>query len=74
MAEVKLYKKNVSYKDKEGAEKTAVNFYIRCGTVTVPIEVKYFANKETGVDNRYRERKTVLGAFAEELPEKSDSK
>lgn len=74
MAEVKLYKKNVSYKDKEGAEKTAVNLYIRCGDVTVPIEVKYFPNKETGVDKGYGGRKAVVSAFAEELPEKPESK
>lgn len=68
MAEVKLFKKVVTYQ-KDGEDRTATNFYVRCGNATVPVEVKYFENKETGRDDRYRERKAVLSAFAEELPE-----
>lgn len=69
MAEVKLFKKNVPYVDKkDGKEKTATNFYLRCGSVSVPIEVKFFPN-DSGQDPRYRERKTVMTAFAEELPD-----
>ncbi len=71
MAEVKLFKKNATYKDKEGKEKTAVNFYVQCGNVFVPIEVKYFEDKETGKDLRYRERRVCMSAFAEEFPEKA---
>ncbi len=67
MAKVDLLKKSVTYQ-KDGEERKATNFYVRCGDVTVPVEVKYFENKETGRDDRYRERKAVLSAFAEELP------
>lgn len=70
MAELKLFKKNVKYKDKDNNEKTAVNFYLKCGDALVPIEVRFFANKETGRDNQYMGRKSVLSAFAEELPER----
>ena len=74
MAEVKLYKKNVPYVDKkDGKEKTATNFYLRCGSVSVPVEVKFFPN-DSGQDPRYRERKTVMIAFAEELPETGNKK
>jgi len=65
-----ILKKNVKYKDKDGAEKNATNFYIRCGNVLIPIEVKYFPDKETGIDKAYNGRKSVLLAFAEELPDK----
>lgn len=73
MAEVKLFKKNATYKDKEGNEKTAVNFYVQCGNVFVPVDVKYFADKTTGMDPRYRERKVCMSAFAEEFPEKASA-
>ena len=74
MAEVELYKKNVPYVDKkDGKEKTATNFYLRCGSVSVPIEVKFFPN-DSGQDPRYRERKTVMIAFAEEQPETENKK
>lgn len=73
--EVKLYKKAVSYKDKKGEEKTATNYFVQCGDVLVPVEVKFFADKETGEDKNYRTRKSLMSAFAETLPErKKDSK
>ncbi|MBR5388387.1 MAG: hypothetical protein IK147_02850 [Clostridia bacterium] len=56
---VDLFKKQVKYKDKEGAEKTATNFYLRCGDMLVPIEIKYFPG-ENNVDRAYGGRKTVL--------------
>lgn len=71
MAQVSLLKKNGSYM-KDGEEKKVTNFFVRCGDVLVPIEVKYFESKETGKDDRYRERRVLLSAFAEELPELSD--
>lgn len=74
MAEVKLFKKNVTYIDKDGQEKTATNFYVFCGSVSVPVEVKFFPDKNTGQDPRYRERKIVMTAFAEELPENKAGK
>lgn len=73
MAEVKLFKKNVTFNGKDGKEKTAVNFYVQCGNVFVPVDVKYFADKETGQDPRYRERKVCMSAFAEEFPEKASA-
>ena len=36
----------------------------------VPVEVKFFEDKETGRDDHYRERKVLLTAFAEMLPER----
>lgn len=71
MAELKLFKKNVKYTDKDKNEKTATNFYLKCGDALVPIEVKFFASKEDGKDKQYIGRKTVLSAFAEELPDKA---
>ncbi len=68
MAEVCLLKKNGSYL-KDGEEKKVTNFFLRCGDALVPIEVKYFEDKETHKDSRYRERRVLLSAFAEELPE-----
>ena len=67
MAMVNLMKKQVSY-EKDGEQKTATNFFAKCGDILVPIEVKYFENKDTGRDDRYRERRVLLSAFAEELP------
>ncbi|MGN1051891.1 MAG: hypothetical protein ACI4SH_00715 [Candidatus Scatosoma sp.] len=72
MSEVKLLKRKVPYVDKEGKDRIATNFFLSCGDVMIPIEVKYFENKETGRDDRYLERKTVLSAFAETLPEKEE--
>ena len=70
---VDLFKKQVKYKDKEGVEKTATNFYLRCGDVLVPIEIKYFPD-ENNVDKAYGARKTVLSAFANVLPDKEEKK
>ena len=74
MAQVNLLKKNGSYINKDGEEKKVTNFFIRCGDALVPIEVKFFENKETGRDDRYRERRVLLSAFAEELPDKDNGK
>ena len=70
MAQVKLLKKISNYTDKDGNERTATNFFVECGDVLVPVEVKYFEDKETGRDDRSRERKVLMSAFAEELPER----
>ena len=71
--QVELYKKIVPYVDNKGEERTATNFFAKCGDVLVPIEVKYFEDKETGEDKNYRTRKTLLAAFAEELPERNNA-
>lgn len=69
--QVNLFKRRVPYVDqKDGKEKIATNFFVSCGDILVPVEVKYFENKETGRDDRYFERKTLLSAFADTLPER----
>ena len=73
MAEVKLYKKLATYTNKDGEEKQATNFFIACGDELVPIDIKYFEDKETGIDKNYRVRKTLLSAFAELLPERENN-
>lgn len=70
MAEVKLWKKQAQYTNKDGEERTATNFFVDCGGIFVPVEVKYFEDKETGRDDHYRERKTLLTAFADTLPDR----
>ena len=75
MAQVNLLKKRGSYVDnKTGEEKAFTNFFVRCGDVLVPVEVKYFEDKETGKDKRYRERCVLLSAFAEDLPDRDGTK
>lgn len=69
--QVNLFKRRVPYVDqKDGKEKIATNFFVSCGDILVPVEVKYFENKETGRDDRYFERKTLLSAFADTLPDR----
>ena len=68
--QVKLFKKNVNYVNKDGETKVATNYFVQCGDVLVPVEVKYFENKETGEDKNYRTRRSLMSAFAEELPER----
>ena len=72
--QVELFKKIVPYKDKDGKDRTATNFYAKCGTDLIPIEVVFFPDKETGNDPNYRGRKMVLSAFSEDLPEREDKK
>lgn len=74
MTQVELFKKKSKYNDKDGQEKTATNFYVKCGDVLVPVEVKYFPDKDTNHDTGYASRKAVLSAFAEELPELKTNK
>jgi hypothetical protein len=71
MKEAKLWKRLSKYVTPTGEERTGVNFYVECGDVFVPIEVKFFENKETGRDDQYHVRKQLLSAFADVLPEKS---
>lgn len=71
MAEVKLFKR-ISHYEKDGETKTATNFFVQCGDTNIPIEIKYFEDKETGRDNQYLGRKMVLSSYAEEVPERKD--
>ena len=68
--QVNLYKKVVEYTNQDGEVKTATNYFVQCGDVLVPVEVKYFEDKKTGEDKNYRARKTLMSAFAETLPER----
>lgn len=71
--QVLLFKKSGTYTDKNDEEKKFTNFYVRCGDELIPIEPCYFPNKETGKDNHYSGRKSVLKAFASVLPDKDKS-
>ena len=68
--QVKLFKKNVEYTTNEGKVKKATNYFVACGDVLVPVEVKYFEDKKTGTDKHYATRRTLMSAFADELPER----
>lgn len=69
--QVVLFKRKGSYVDKEtGEAKTPTNFYILCGDEYIPINVTFFPDKETGKDPNYRSRKSILSAFADEMPER----
>jgi hypothetical protein len=71
MAEIKLFKKETSYADRQtGEARQATRFYVQCGDALIPIQVTYFENPETGKDAQYASRKAILKAFANELPEK----
>lgn len=70
--EVKLYKKNVKFKDQNGEEKTGRNFYLNIGDEFVPINVCYFPNdKCEGRDPNFAGRVSLVSACAEWMPEKS---
>ena len=68
--QVNLFKRRVPYVNKDGEERIATNFYVDCGGILIPVEAKYFEDKETGRDDRYMERKTLLSAFADTLPDR----
>ena len=44
--QVNLYKKVVEYTNQDGEVKTATNYFVQCGDVLVPVEVKYFEDKK----------------------------
>ena len=71
---VKLYKKNGEYKTQSDELKKVTNYFVECGDVLVPVEVKYFEDKETHTDKQYAMRRTLMSAFAEELPERKPTK
>ncbi len=70
MANVQLFKQ-ISHYEKDGEQRTATNFFVQCGDVRVPVEVKFFENKETGKDPQFAARKAVLSSYAENIPEKA---
>ena len=71
MAEIKLFKKETSYADKQtGEARQATRFYVQCGDALIPIQVTFFENPDTGKDSQYASRKAILKAFAADLPAK----
>lgn len=69
--EIKLYKKEGTYTDKNGKEKQFINFYIQANDTLIPFEVKYFPNpKFDDRDPGYQSRVAVLALLAEPLPER----
>lgn len=71
--QVNLLKKKVTY-TKDGEEKFFTRFYLRCNDSLIPIEPVYF-NRKDGQGNdipdlQYPGRKSVLEAFADDLPDK----
>lgn len=76
--QVVLYKKSGTYFSKQdNKDKPFTRFYLRCGNSLIPVEPTYFNKKdEHGEDIRdlgYSARKSVLEAFADELPDKEKS-
>ena len=75
---VRLFKREVSYTDKQGKEKKEINFYLSNdeGKTLIPIEVKYFPKEQfDGRDPEFQGRKGFLQGLAETLPDKpSDEK
>ena len=66
---VSLFKKEGTYKDKDGNDKRYVNFYVKCGDNLIPVEPCYFPQEKfQNKDPGYAPRKEVLKAFAETLP------
>lgn len=61
--QVELFKSVTKYQ-KDGQEKTATNFFIKTADALIPIEVKYFADKETKQDKQYHDRKVALDTLA----------
>ena len=72
---VRLFKQIKSYKDKDGKDRRALNFFISNeeGKRLIPVEVKYFPKKEfNDRDPEFQGRKGFLEGIAETLPEKDD--
>ena len=76
MATVQLFKRKSTYVDKDGKDRVATNFYIKCGDEgdLIAVDIHYFPNPKT--DNRdpgFTGRKAVMEAFATTLPEREDT-
>ena len=74
MATVQLFKVKKPYKDAEGTEKVATNFYVKCGEEgdLIAIDIHYFPNAQfSDRDPGYASRKAVMEAFATTLVRES---
>ena len=68
--EVKVYRKEGTYKNKQGEEKRFTNYYLDINGYLIPIEVKYFPNpKFNDRDPGYAARISKLELLSEPLPE-----
>ena len=61
--QVELYKKRAVYEGKDGKQKQTFNFFLKCGSSFIPIDVKRFNDH----DNKYLGRRDVVSAFAQEF-------
>ena len=71
--QVELFKKVGKYTDNQGQERMSTRFYVRCGSALVPVAVPYFEGANGEKDNQYGSRKSILTAFADDLPDKDKS-
>ena len=74
MAMVQLFKVKKPYKDAEGNDKVATNFYIKCGEEgdLIAVDIHYFPNSQLNDrDPGYAGRKAVMEAFATTLVKES---
>ena len=70
MAAVQLFKRKKKYTDKDGNEKVATNFFVKCGDEgeLIAIDIHYFPNaKFDDRDPGFTGRKAVMEAFATTL-------
>lgn len=74
--QVELFKKKGSYTDKKTGElRDITNFYVKCGDSMIRVEVPYFPDpNQDGKDPNYASRRSVLSAFASEMPERESDK
>ena len=77
MAVVQLFKRKKTYKDQNGNEKVATNFFVKCGDEgdLIAVDIHYFPNAQ--LDNRdpgFAGRKAVMEAFATTLPDVEENK
>ena len=68
--EVKIYHKKGTYTNTNGEERYYINFFVKCGTKLIPIEIKYFG-KDGQPDTQYLGRKAILETFSEPFPEEN---
>lgn len=67
--EIKLFKRTGTY-EKDGKDKQFTNFYLGLNDNLIPIEVKYFPNKQfNDRDPGYQARFAAVDLVAELLPE-----
>ena len=72
MAAFELFKRKVTYEDKDKNQKQATNFYIKCGEngELIAVDIHYFPNaKCEGRDPGFLGRKAVMENYASPLPE-----